>query len=433
MGRLVKKQHLLIARAGLGSLPYQAHASHHMTLFRSPLFGLLALSAVVLLTGCETLESLKLPWQSSETASETPEAKESTDKLLVARAQRGLAKLGYRPGPADGIPGRKTAAAIRAYQKKTDLTFDGTVSQDLVERIEQTASKLSQGTKAVRRHNASPPTYKAGSTFVYSDGRVDTVASLKGNMVRWIRNDGTRFTAHRNFLLPWYYWQSTAESGTVTLEGEPEDVWPLRTGRERKFSTQTMVQRNAGSNNLADWAEAWRCRFEGLEQLSVTAGRFKTIKFACSRDAGASSPALERTWYYAPKIGHYVRVIDATPGGKEQLTDLVAIRPSGETWPPIARAALGRAVEQALNSAKNGEEVPWTSSGVATRVTIKPTSGFRKSDGKRCRSFLQIWANKSGKYRYPGAACQASSSGRWRIPGLEENDNETFAISGGIS
>lgn len=433
MGRHVKKQHPLIARMGLGSLPYRTHASHHMTQFRSPLLCLLALTAVMLLGGCETLESLKLPWQSSETAPETPEAKDSTEKLLVARAQRGLATLGYQPGPADGIPGRKTAAAIRAYQKKAGLSVDGTVSADLVGHIEQVVSKLPQGTEAVRRHNASPPTYKAGSTFVYSDGRVDTVASLKGDMVRWIRNDGTRFTAHRNFLLPWYYWQSEVESGTVTLAGEPKDIWPLRTGRERKFSTQTMVQKTAGSNSLADWAEAWRCRFEGLEQLSVAAGQFRTVKFTCSRDATASGPALERTWYYAPKIGHYVRVIDASPDiGKKQHTDLVAIRPSGETWPPIARAALGRAVEQALNSAKNGEEVPWTSSGVATRVTIKPTSGFRKSDGKRCRSFLQIWANNSGKHRYPGAACQ-TPSGRWRIPGLEESDNETFAISGGIS
>ena len=50
------------------------------------------------------------------------------------------------------------------------------------------------------------------------------MASLKGDMVRWIRNDGTRFTAHRNFLLPWYYWQSEGESGTVKLEGDPKSV-----------------------------------------------------------------------------------------------------------------------------------------------------------------------------------------------------------------
>jgi len=69
---------------------------------------------------------------------------------------------------------------------------------------------------------------------------------------------------------------------------------------------------------------------------------------------------------------------------------------------------------------------------VTTRVTIKPTSGFRELRGKRCRSFLQTWAGRNGKHRYPGAACQ-DASGRWRIPGLEESNTETLAISGGIS
>lgn len=357
----------------------------------------------------------------------------SEQKSLVARAQRGLTTLGYQPGPADGIPGRKTGTAVRAYQKKAGLRVDGMVSPDLVEHIEKALSDLPQGAEAVRRHGTSPPTYEVGSTFVYSDGRVDTVASLKGDMVRWIRNDGTRFTAHRNFLLPWYYWQSSSESGSVTLEGDPRGLWPRRTGREHSFSTKTMVQNTAGSDDLADWTEAWHCRFDGPEQLTVVAGHFRTVKFTCSRDATDSRPALVRTWYYAPDIGHYARVIDTSPGTQaKHRADLVAIRPSGETWPPIARAALGRAVEQTLNSAKNGEERPWTSSGVTTRVTIKPTSGFREFDGKRCRSFLQTWASRNGKHRYPGAACQ-DSSGRWRIPGLEESNNETLAISGGIS
>lgn len=401
--------------------------------YRAPLAGVLALAALGLLGGCEALESLNLPWQSSGTASDAPQFQASKEKSLVARAQRGLDALGYEPGPSDGIFGRKTSSAVRAYQKKAGLEVDGMVSSGLVEHIEKAVSELPRGAEAVRRHNASLPSYEVGSTFVYSDGRVDTVAGLKDDMVRWVRNDGTKFTAHRNFLLPWYYWQSKAESGTVALEGEPGVLWPRRTGREYAFSTKTMVQKSAGSGDLADWTEAWRCRFDGPERLTVVAGRFRTLKFTCSRDAVGSRQALERTWYYAPSIGHYVRVVDSSRGGRSgQRKDLVAIRPSGETWPPIARAALGRAVEQALNSAEDGEERPWTSSGVTTRVTIKPTSGFRKLNGKRCRSFLQTWASSSGKHRYPGAACQ-DPSGRWRIPGLEESSNETLAISGGIS
>lgn len=433
MGFHVNTKRAPLIDVGLGFSLHRGRGGGQVSRYHAPLFGVLALAAIGLLSGCKTLESLNFPWQNPDTASDPERIAASTKRSLAARAQRGLVALGYRPGPADGVPGRKTSAAIRAYQKKAGLRVDGMVSRDLVEHIEDAAGELPPAAKAVGRHDASPPSYEVGSTFVYSDGRVDTVAGLKGDLVRWIRNDGTKFTAHRNFLLPWYYWQSEAESGTATLAGEPEVLWPRRTGREHRFSIKTMVQKSAGSDSLADWTEVWRCRFRGSEQVTVVAGRFETVKLTCSRDATDSRPALERTWHYAPDIGHYVRVTDASSGSrKKQQTDLVAIRPSGETWPPIARAALGRAVEQALNSAKNGEERPWTSSGVTTRVTIKPTSGFRELDGRRCRSFLQTWAGSGGRHRYPGAACQ-DPSGRWRIPGLEEIGNETLAISGGIS
>jgi len=45
----------------------------------------------------------------------------------VADYQRRLAELGYDPGPADGIRGRKTIAAVKRYQAAMHLTTDGIV------------------------------------------------------------------------------------------------------------------------------------------------------------------------------------------------------------------------------------------------------------------------------------------------------------------
>lgn len=419
-----------------------------------------------LLSGCQTLKSLGLPWPTMDeppAAAQPPGALEggpatrdealpatrdeallaTRNKTVVAWVQRGLTKLGYAPGRADGIPGRKTRRAISAYQSKAGLVPNGQVSIALADQIEKAVRKRQRRAERARKrrqtakkaggHKAAPPVYEVGTTFVYSNGRVETVAGLKGDMVRWVRGDGTKFTAHRNFLLPWFYWQTKTETGALKLNRGPKALWPKTAGRELSFAAEATIQDNVGSG-IADRTEAWHCRFDGTERLTVTAGRFKTLKMTCVRDESDMLPALERTWYYAPAIGHYVRVVDASPedGLAAQETDLVAIRPSGEAWPPIARAALSRAVKQALDSGKSGEETPWTSSGVTTRVTIKPTSGFRAVDGKRCRTFLQTWAGSAGKRRYPSAACQ-DSSGRWRIPGLEESTNETLAISGGTS
>ncbi len=57
---------------------------------------------------------------------------------LVSESQSLLADLGYAPGPVDGVPGSRTAAAVRAYQKDHGLVVDGAVGQDLLAHLQAT-------------------------------------------------------------------------------------------------------------------------------------------------------------------------------------------------------------------------------------------------------------------------------------------------------
>ena len=57
----------------------------------------------------------------------------------VARTQQGLARLGYDPGPLDGVYGPRTAAAIRQYQSDYGLPVTGQPSAALAARIEDDA------------------------------------------------------------------------------------------------------------------------------------------------------------------------------------------------------------------------------------------------------------------------------------------------------
>ncbi|NTV96612.1 MAG: lytic murein transglycosylase, partial [Thiobacillus sp.] len=52
--------------------------------------------------------------------------------------QKCLAALGYDPGPADGVPGSRTRAAIRAFQASVGLPADGYPSVPLLERLQAT-------------------------------------------------------------------------------------------------------------------------------------------------------------------------------------------------------------------------------------------------------------------------------------------------------
>jgi hypothetical protein len=57
------------------------------------------------------------------------------DRETVAGIQRRLNYLGYKPGPVDGIYGRQTAQAIRAFQKDHGLEVDGQISTALADRM----------------------------------------------------------------------------------------------------------------------------------------------------------------------------------------------------------------------------------------------------------------------------------------------------------
>ena len=70
------------------------------------------------------------------------ENREAND-AAIARVQAGLQRLGYDPGPVDGVKGAQTESAIRAYQRNHGLLVDGRATLELAQHIEreiQTAS-----------------------------------------------------------------------------------------------------------------------------------------------------------------------------------------------------------------------------------------------------------------------------------------------------
>ena len=56
---------------------------------------------------------------------------DSGARQRMAAIQRALARLGYDPGPADGIAGPRTRAAIRTFQTDAGLPVDGLASEQL--------------------------------------------------------------------------------------------------------------------------------------------------------------------------------------------------------------------------------------------------------------------------------------------------------------
>jgi hypothetical protein len=66
-----------------------------------------------------------------QTAYAAPAASDTTRSI-----QADLVKLGFDPGPVDGVAGSKTRSAIRAYQEQYGLPADGLPSPQLLAHIE---------------------------------------------------------------------------------------------------------------------------------------------------------------------------------------------------------------------------------------------------------------------------------------------------------
>ena len=60
------------------------------------------------------------------------------DQATVRETQQALAALGYDPGPADGLYGRRTGSAISAYQRDNGLYADGQPSAELLSHLRAT-------------------------------------------------------------------------------------------------------------------------------------------------------------------------------------------------------------------------------------------------------------------------------------------------------
>ncbi len=60
---------------------------------------------------------------------------------ITLAVQNQLAALGYDPGPADGVNGRRTQAAIRAYQYRFGLPIDGVASRPLLDHMRTTRTQ----------------------------------------------------------------------------------------------------------------------------------------------------------------------------------------------------------------------------------------------------------------------------------------------------
>ena len=115
----------------------------------------------------------------------TPEtAEENMPDPMVRDIQDALLALGYEPGPVDGLMGRKTEAAIRAFQEAEQMTVDGLPSAELLIRLTERQDQ------AVLERTITPTAVKAGPADVPADIPADI--PMDDKLVYGVLTDGPR-------------------------------------------------------------------------------------------------------------------------------------------------------------------------------------------------------------------------------------------------
>jgi peptidoglycan hydrolase-like protein with peptidoglycan-binding domain len=349
----------------------------------------------------------------------------------IRQAQRTLAALGYDPGPIDGLMGKKTRIAIRHFQVDEEVRVDGNLTPSLLARLQraakrrkvvtsmagqqQPATAIPAGSTAV----AAAPLYEAGDTYVYTDGKVETVSRVGPEQVLWENAEGSTYTAYRNFILPPMSWKSKTSSGENRIDPAYGEKWPPATGQPISF---LVGSRAAGSSAYAApaWSGKWQCETGPSTRIKSVAGTFDTVAITCHRHKPSPGTWKTRTWYFAPTVGHYIRRTDTIHGtGRKVTVDLVAIQPSGKGWPPAARGGLDWAIQSALDSKQIGKTVEWRSSAVGAAFLIRVIGKVPAPKGTVCRRYL-IERSASDQVRhFPAVACKRAHQDRWMIPGID--------------
>ena len=375
------------------------------------------------------VQTVEIPSTANEdtaglTDPETAEASqdEPVTRDLVLAAQKLLDRMGYEPGPLDGLPGKKTQTAIRLFQQDIGAPVDGAVTPSLVLALVNASESGIIASASIPPEGEPAPLYVPGDTYVYSDSTSMTVVRIEGEAVVWESGDGERAAAHWNFVRPGASSPFMRPRVRYEVEVAADDLWPLRPGTSITFAARRSVAQASISSSGTASSQDWQCGVAGTEPVTVAAGRFDTVRIACQTPTPVEGAAVERTWFYSPELRHFVRFDERFEASQPlKSVELVALRLEGIDWPPAARAGLHRALQAALESATKGERIEWKSSAVDAKVTIVPTAAHQEASSY-CRTFVQSVHAPDGTSRiYPGLACR-ETSGEWVIPGANTED-----------
>ncbi len=144
-----------------------------------------------------------------------------------------------------------------------------------------------------------------GTTFVFSDGRVERVVGHDASSTRWASRRGGEYVRPHNVALPILEWEVGGRQGVRRVYGEQAGFWPPVPGQRDRFRVVTEV---TGDKGVERTIQLWTCAAGAIRSVATPSGPFEAMPITCDRFSTSNMTLIERRiWFWSAEIGHYVR------------------------------------------------------------------------------------------------------------------------------
>ena len=343
------------------------------------------------IAGKETLKKLDSAYKNADSAKDVDSLRMGDSGSAVKDLQTKLKKLGYYDGTVDSTFGSGTYAAVRAFQKKYNLTADGVAGSETLKKLDSAYKNansdkdddsLRMGDSGSAVKDLQTKLKKLG----YYDGTVDstfgsgTYAAVKAFQKKYnLTADGVAGSETLKKLDSAYKnADSDKDDDSLRKGATGSSVKDLQTKLKKLGFYNASIDGDYGDTTVAA-VKAFQKKYNltadgvaGSETLKKLDSAYKNADSNTSTDddslrKGATGTAVKTLQTNLKKLGFYTAYVDGSFGATTESAVKAFQKKYGLTADGVAGSATLKKIESVVASASSGkittESLDWFNGG----------------------------------------------------------------------
>ena len=343
------------------------------------------------IAGKETLKKLDSVYKNADSDKDDDSLRMGDSGSAVKDLQTKLKKLGYYSGTVDSTFGSGTYAAVKAFQKKYNLTADGVAGSETLKKLDSAYKNadsdkddgsLRKGATGSAVKDLQTKLKKLGFYNAYVDGSYGdtTVAAVKAFQKKYnLTADGVAGSETLKKLDSAYKnADSDKDDGSLRKGATGSAVKDLQTKLKKLGFYNAYVDGSYGDTTVAA-VKAFQKKYNltadgvaGSETLKKLDTAYKNADSNTSTDddslrKGATGTAVKTLQTNLKKLGFYTAYVDGSFGSTTESAVKAFQKKYGLTADGVAGSATLKKIESAVASVSSGkittEQLDWFNGG----------------------------------------------------------------------